>query len=164
MLCGERVDLYPIWKYEQMSLSFSVEHIARRHAMNRFQIIECLCKMIHLSHIIAICWSWTTMYCSWNTWSWDAPKSTKQVRQFLDMATYYRRFIKDFAKIATDLSKLSKLTSKNVKFHWNNHCQGHFGDLKGALHGSEVMAYPLKDGEFVLNTAIGAVLSQVQNE
>ena len=44
---------------------------------------------------------------------WDAPKYTKQVWQFLGMATYYRRFIQDFVKIATPLSKL---TSKNVKF------------------------------------------------
>ena len=97
--------------------------------------------------------------------SWDAPKSTKQVRQFLGMATYYRRFIKDFVKIA---APFSKLTSKNAKFHWNCDCQRAFGDLKRAITASEVMAYPLNDGEFVLDmdacdTAIGAVLSQVRN-
>ena len=78
--------------------------------------------------------------------AWDAPKSTKQVRQFLCMATYYRQFIKDFAKIATPLSKL---TSKYLKFHWNCDCQRAFDDLNRALTGSEVMAYPLNDGEFV---------------
>ena len=97
--------------------------------------------------------------------SWNPPKSTKQVRQFLGMATYYRRFIKEFAKLATPLSKL---TSKNVKFYWNEECQRAFEDLKAALTGPDIMAYPLNDGEFVLDTdacdtAVGAVLSQVQN-
>ena len=95
---------------------------------------------------------------------WEVPKSTKEVRQFLGMASYYRRFIKDFAQI---VSPLSKLTSKSVKFSWSQQCQEAFDSLKGALIGPDVMAYPLTDGEFSLDTdacdtAIGAVLSQVQ--
>ena len=94
---------------------------------------------------------------------WKTPQSTKQVRQFLGMATYYRRFIKDFAKIATPLSKLTG----NVPFYWSNNCQKAFDSLKRALTGPDVMAYPLNEGLFVLDTdasgtAIGAVLSQIQ--
>ena len=59
------------------------------------------------------------------------------------------------------------MTSKNVQFSWNDTCQKAFDSLKQALTGPEVMAYPLNDGMFVLDTdacdtAIGAVLSQVQ--
>ena len=97
--------------------------------------------------------------------SWDTPRSTKQVRQFLGMATYYRRFIKDFAKIA---EPLSKLTSKCVQFSWNSDCQEAFVTLKAALTGPDIMAYPLNDGIFILDTdacdtAIGSVLSQIQD-
>ena len=97
--------------------------------------------------------------------SWDVPTSTKQVRQFLGMATYYRRFIKDFAKIA---EPLAKLTSKNVTFTWSDDCMIAFNKLKAALTGPSVMAYPLTDSPFILDTdasdtAIGAVLSQIQN-
>ena len=94
---------------------------------------------------------------------WKTPQSTKQVRQFLGMATYYRRFIKDFAEIATPLSKLTG----NVPFYCDDDCQKAFDSLKSALTGPDVMAYPLNDGLFVLDTdasgtAIGAVLSQIQ--
>ena len=97
--------------------------------------------------------------------AWAVPTSTKEVRQFLGMATYYRRFIQNFAKIA---APLSELTSKNVEFHWGEESQQAFDRLKSALVGPEVMAYPLNDGEFILDTdacdnAIGAVLSQIQN-
>ena len=96
---------------------------------------------------------------------WKVPASTKEIRQFLGMATYYRRFIKDFAKIA---KPLSTLTNKGVTFSWNEKCQQSFETLKNALTGSEIMAYPLSDGLFILDTdacdtVIGAVLSQVQD-
>ena len=94
---------------------------------------------------------------------WKTPQSTKQVRQFLGMATYYRRFIKDFAEIATPLSELTG----NVPFYCDDGCQKAFDSLKSALTGPDVMVYPLNDGLFVLDTdasgtAIGAVLSQIQ--
>ena len=94
---------------------------------------------------------------------WKTPQPIKQVRQFLGMATYYRRFIKGFAEIATPLSKLTG----NVPFYWNDDSQKAFDSLKSALTGPGVMAYPLNDGLFVLDTdasgtAIGAVLSQIQ--
>ena len=79
------------------------------------------------------------------------------------MATYYRRFIKDLAKIANSLSKLTG----NVPFYWYDECQKAFDSLKKAMTGPDVMAYPLNDGLFVLDTDasgtdIGAVLSQIQ--
>ena len=48
------------------------------------------------------------------------PKTTSQVRSFLGLATYYRRFIQNFSKIVTPLNCL---TSKNVKFHWGDNCK-----------------------------------------
>ena len=45
---------------------------------------------------------------------WQSPKNVPEVRNFLGLAGYYRRFIKDFSKIA---ASLTKLTRKNVSFH-----------------------------------------------
>ena len=81
--------------------------------------------------------------------NWPAPRSTKEVRQFLGAATYYRRFVKDFACKARPLSEL---TSKNVIFSWNQECQDSFDELKKALTGPEVMAYPTNEGYFVLDS------------
>jgi len=97
--------------------------------------------------------------------NWPVPRSTKEVRQFLGGATYYRRFIKDFASKAKELSRL---TSKNVDFYWNEECQKSFDSLKQALTSPEVMAYPTNDGYFILDTdasaeAIGSVLNIVVN-
>ena len=57
-------------------------------------------------------------------------KNVKSVRQFLGLAGYYRRFIKDFAKIA---KPLTKLLQKNEVFHWSEDAQAAFENLKQAL-------------------------------
>ena len=67
------------------------------------------------------------------------PKCTKDVRSFLGLANYYRRFIKGFAKIA---SPLNRLTSKNIKFSWSDDCQQAFKTLKQRLVSAPVLAYP----------------------
>ena len=51
--------------------------------------------------------------------TWPTPTSTKEVQQFLGLANYYRRFIKDFAQIAKPLHKLTEQTS----FLWTTECQ-----------------------------------------
>ncbi|GKG18084.1 hypothetical protein Tco_0372382, partial [Tanacetum coccineum] len=48
---------------------------------------------------------------------WASPKSTREIRQFLGLAGYYRRFIEGFSKIA---KPMTKLTQKKVKFEWGD--------------------------------------------
>ena len=96
---------------------------------------------------------------------WATPRTVKQVRAFLGMGNYYRRFIKSYSKIAKPLIDLTK---KDRRFSWNEDCQAAFRALKEALIGPDVMAFPQDDCEFVLDTdacdfSIGAVLSQKQN-
>ena len=78
---------------------------------------------------------------------WKVSACAKEVRQFLGMATYYRRFIKFFAKIA---KPLSTLTSKCATFSWNEKCQESFETLKNALTGPEIMTCPLSNGLLIL--------------
>ena len=54
---------------------------------------------------------------------WPRPTTVTEVRSFLGLAGYYRRFVKDFSKIST---LLTKLTQKNAKFIWTDRCEEHF--------------------------------------
>ena len=67
------------------------------------------------------------------------PKDVHGVRQFLGMASYYRRFIPRFAKLA---EPLHHLTGKNVPFQWTPTLQEAFDALKAKLTAAPVLAYP----------------------
>ena len=58
---------------------------------------------------------------------WEKPKTTKGLRLFLGLVSYYRKFVRDFAKIAKPLSNLLK---KLVSKIWDEHCYHAFGELK----------------------------------
>ncbi|KAK3090501.1 hypothetical protein FSP39_012342 [Pinctada imbricata] len=96
--------------------------------------------------------------------SWPTPKNVKDVRSFLGICSYYRRFVYKFADIA---KPLHKLTEKHQTFTWTEDCQVAFDKLKRALTSSPILSYPQQNGLFILdtdasNTGMGAVLSQVQ--
>ena len=95
---------------------------------------------------------------------WPTPTSTQELRSFMGLSGYYRRFVQDFAKLA---SPLHALTKKGATFRWSDEAQRSFETLKAALTSPPVLAMPTDDGEFILDTdasdyAIGAVLSQRQ--
>ena len=71
--------------------------------------------------------------------SWPTPESTKEVQQFLGLAGYYRRFIRDFAEIARPLHRL---TERNAIFRWSSECKKAFEELKNHLVTAPVLAYP----------------------
>ncbi|KAL1256469.1 hypothetical protein QQF64_012014 [Cirrhinus molitorella] len=95
--------------------------------------------------------------------SWPTPRTQTEVRSFLGLASYYRRFIKGFAEIARPLHQL---TEKGRKFCWGKECEGAFQQLKVSLTVAPVLAYPdPKKKMFILDTdasdvGIGAVLYQ----
>jgi hypothetical protein len=70
---------------------------------------------------------------------WHAPKNVKEVRGFLGMAGYYRRFIKGFSKIAGPMTKLLR---KNITFIWDEKCEKSFEELKDKLTTTPVLAVP----------------------
>ncbi|XP_026022288.1 uncharacterized protein LOC113021785 [Astatotilapia calliptera] len=95
---------------------------------------------------------------------WPTPTSIQEVRRFIGLASYYRRFVKDFASIAEPLHNLTK---KNAHFQWHAEHQAAFDKLKCRLTSAPVLRYPLDHGEMTLDTdasdtGIGAVLSQMQ--
>ena len=99
---------------------------------------------------------------------YPAPTDISQVRQFLGLASYYRKFVPEFAKIAAPLHFLLK---KDVEFQWSPECTQAFGKLKKALIHAPVLAYPQFNSThpFILETdastrGLGAVLAQQQDD
>ena len=86
--------------------------------------------------------------------SWPIPASVTELRSFLGLCLYYRRFIRNFATVA---KPLHDLTSPGVKFHWTDTCQQSFEILKTMLCQSPVLAYPSREGKFVLELAVCSV-------
>ncbi|KAL0339327.1 UNVERIFIED_CONTAM: Retrovirus-related Pol polyprotein from transposon [Sesamum angustifolium] len=78
---------------------------------------------------------------------WEPPKNVSEVRSFLGMAGYYRRFVKDFSLVAKSLTNLLK---KNTPFNWNDKCAQSFEELKKRLTSATILALPSGDGGYVL--------------
>ena len=77
-------------------------------------------------------------------------KKVKDIHSFLGLSSYYRKYISSFVSIAASLNVLTK---KNVKFVWDDKCELAFKELKDELsHDPIVLAYPNKEGYFVLDT------------
>lgn len=97
---------------------------------------------------------------------WPLPKTPKEIKQFLGLSGYYRRFIKDYSKIAKHMTKYLK---KEVKLDLTDQEYiRSFETLKKTIANDQILAYPDFEKPFILTTdasdyALGAVLSQVQN-
>ncbi|UYV80156.1 hypothetical protein LAZ67_18001842, partial [Cordylochernes scorpioides] len=91
------------------------------------------------------------------------PDTVKKVRQFMGLANYYRKFVKDFSKISFPLVRL---TRKNQPFIWNEEVEESFAKLKMALSTKPVLAiynpdYPSKVYTDASKYGIGAILTQI---
>ncbi|XP_024312059.1 LOW QUALITY PROTEIN: uncharacterized protein LOC100823542 [Brachypodium distachyon] len=70
---------------------------------------------------------------------WNSPKTVKEIRSFLGLAGYYRRFIENFSKIARPMTNLLK---KEKKFSWTPECEAAFQELKKKLVSAPVLILP----------------------
>ncbi|GJU37303.1 putative nucleotidyltransferase, ribonuclease H [Tanacetum coccineum] len=82
--------------------------------------------------------------------NWASPTTPTEVRQFLGLAGYYRRFIKDFSKIA---KSLTELTQKNKKYIWGEDQESAFQLLKQKLCEAPILALP-KEMMILLSTVM----------
>ncbi|KAK2898063.1 hypothetical protein Q8A73_014443 [Channa argus] len=80
---------------------------------------------------------------------WPQPTTTSELRSFLGLASYYRRFVKDFATIA---SPLHRVTEKGRRFGWSEACSRAFQRLKVDLSEAPVLAYPDPQQPFIVDT------------
>ena len=94
--------------------------------------------------------------------SWERPKSVFEIRSFLGLAGYYRRFIEDFSRLA---APMTKLTRKEVKFEWNDSCDRAFHELKRRLTSAPILVVPERGQEYSVycdasKDGLGCVLMQ----
>ena len=92
------------------------------------------------------------------------PPSKKQVRGFLGLTGYYRKFIANYSSLALPLTDLTRKSSPNL-VEWTENCESAFQKLKGLLCKTRVLRAPDFTKEFVLQTdtserGVGAVLGQ----
>ncbi|GJV03429.1 putative reverse transcriptase domain-containing protein [Tanacetum coccineum] len=77
---------------------------------------------------------------------WASPKSATEIRQFLGLAGYYRRFIEGFSKIA---KPMTKLTQKKIKFDWSDKVEAAFQLIKQKLCSAPILALPEGNEDFI---------------
>ena len=95
-------------------------------------------------------------------WRW--PKCVSDICSFIGLCSYYRRYIQAFSVRARPL--FQQLEARQP-FKWTEECEQAFLDLKTALVGDEVLAYPRDEGLYIVDvdagsTGIGGALSQMQ--
>ena len=79
--------------------------------------------------------------------SWEQPKNVTEIRSFLGLARYYKRFVENFSLIA---APLTRLTRKGVKFDWDDKCERSFQELKDRLVTAPVLVLPMVEVGFVV--------------
>nr|GFA25329.1 putative reverse transcriptase domain-containing protein [Tanacetum cinerariifolium] len=78
---------------------------------------------------------------------WASPKAPTEIRQFLGLAGYYRRFIEGFSKIA---KSMTKLTQKGIRFDWGEKEESAFQLIKQKLCSAQILALPEGSEDFVV--------------
>src|SRR5271155_2956486 len=94
------------------------------------------------------------------------PINLTELRGFIGLASYYRRFIQDFSTIVEPMNRLLR---KDTPYIWNENCQKAFNTLKEKLTTAPILIYPDFTKPFLLYTnasyqGLGAVLSQLDDE
>ena len=94
--------------------------------------------------------------------TWERPKSVFEIRSFLGLAGYYRRFIKDFSRIA---APMTKLTRKEVKFEWDDRCDEAFQEFKMRLTLAPILIVPDRGQGYTVyydasRSGLGCILMQ----
>ena len=94
--------------------------------------------------------------------SWERPESVFEIRSFLGLVGYYRRFIEDFSRLA---APMTKLTRKEVRFEWNDLCEKAFHELKRRLTSTPILIVSEREQGYTMycdasKAGLGCVLMQ----
>ncbi|UYV78634.1 K02A2.6-like, partial [Cordylochernes scorpioides] len=161
-------DIIALGKNFEEHLS-NIEKVFKRLETANLKLSPKKCKLFkkevaYLGHIISAEGVQTDPEKTETVRMWPTPKDLTQLRSFLGLCTYYRRFIPGFSNIARPLHRL---TESGRPFVWTPDCRRAMEKLKEMLVAAPILAYPRPGDSFILdtdasNTGIGGVLSQVQ--
>ena len=92
--------------------------------------------------------------------SWKRPKSVFEIHSFFGLAGYYRRFIEDFSRLATPMTRL---TRKEVRFDWDDRCKEAFLEFRRSLTTAPILIVPDRGQGYIVycdasRTGLGCVL------
>ena len=79
--------------------------------------------------------------------SWERPKSIFEIRSFLGLAGYYKRFIQDFSRL---VAPITRLTRKEVRFEWSDLCEKAFQTLKRRLTLAPILIVPKRGQRYTV--------------
>ncbi|KAA3486535.1 DNA/RNA polymerases superfamily protein [Gossypium australe] len=121
-----------------------------------------LCEVSFLGHIVSASRIRVDLSKISAILEWKPLKNVFEVHSFLELAGYYRRFVKGFSKIATPLTRLLQ---KDVRYEWSDKCQKSFDQLKALLTEAPVLGQPESGKEFVIYSdaslnGLGCILIQ----
>ncbi|GBM49180.1 Transposon Ty3-G Gag-Pol polyprotein [Araneus ventricosus] len=119
-------------------------------------------EISYLGHIISADGVKTDPKKTKSVLDWPRPETVHDLRSFLELFTYYRRFVRNFSAIGKPLHKLTEARSN---FNWTEECEKSLNSLMQSFITFSVWTYPRTDKEFILDTdaineGIGAVLFQ----
>ena len=94
--------------------------------------------------------------------SWEKLKSVFEIRSFLGLVGYYKRFIEDFSRLA---APMTRLTRKGVNFEWDDLCKRAFHELKRRLTSDPILIVPERGTMYTVycdasKDGLGCVLMQ----
>jgi len=79
--------------------------------------------------------------------NWEPPTNVHEIRSFLGLPGYYRRFVEGFSNLS---GPLTALTKKNAHFQWNDKCEASFQELKKRLVSAPILVLPRESEKFVV--------------
>ena len=99
---------------------------------------------------------------------WPTPKTVKELKTFISLCGYYRRFVSNFAEVVRPLELLCNNQSKNKTLRWEDRHTNSLNKLKELLCSAPILSFPHSHGDYILDTdasqkSVGAVLSQIQD-
>lgn len=101
--------------------------------------------------------------------NYPRPKTTTEIKRFMGMCSWYRRFIKDFSKLVSPISDLLKGKKKGQNIQWTDEAESAFIKIKELLVSAPILVQPDFTKKFTIQsdasqTALGGVLTQVIDE